>query len=240
MRRELEGAPTTGWVRPLTPWPVDWTSAEVIAALEERVVPARRIRLNEVLDRRLTSVTVVMDAPHDPHNAAAILRSCDAFGIQRAHVVLREEPFEAATRVAKGSERWVDVRVHANPAEAVSALDCEGFELVATHPRGELVPDDLAAIPRLALLVGNEHDGIRRELETATRRAVRVPMSGFVESLNVSVSAGILLAAATRARSGDLDEKTRRELYARWLFQSVPRAFEVLSALRSRPGATPR
>jgi tRNA (guanosine-2'-O-)-methyltransferase len=105
---------------------------------------------------------------------------------------------------------------------------------VATHPEGELVPEDLASIPKVALVLGNERVGIAPDVRAACTRAVRVPMSGFVESLNVSVTTAILLFAATRGRKGDLDEATRRFLYARGLLLTVPRAEERLEGMRQR------
>lgn len=215
-------------------WPEGFTTARVIEVLEPLVVAARASRLRSVIDARLSSVTVVMDAPHDPHNGAAVMRSCDAFGIQELHVVPRDEPFAISTTVTRGSEKWVDVVQHSSVSEAVLALRARGFELVRTHPHGELVPEDLAHVPRCALVVGNEHDGIREELEAAATRSVRVPMRGFTESLNLGVSAGILLAAATAGRSGDLDPDVRKRLYARGLFLTVPRAAAVLAASTPR------
>jgi tRNA (guanosine-2'-O-)-methyltransferase len=159
------------------------------------------------------------------------VRSCEAFGVQRLHVVEREGVrFLLAKPVARGAEKWMDVFVHASPAGAVESL--RGFELVAAHPDGELEPDELAAVPRVAIVVGNERDGIRDELARACARRVRVPMRGFVESLNVSVTAAILLHAATRGRAGDLDEADRARLYARGLFFSVPQAEVVLASRR--------
>jgi tRNA (guanosine-2'-O-)-methyltransferase len=212
------------------PWPVGWTAAGVIALLEPLVAEERADRLRTVIAARLSSVTVLMDAPHDPHNGAAVMRSCDAFGIQEMHVVPRDEPFAISTTVTRGSEKWVDVVEHATPSDAVRALSDRGFELVRTHPHGELLPEDLAKLPRVALVLGNEHDGIREELEAAASRSVSVPMRGFTESLNLSVSAAILLSAATRGRPGDLAPERRQTLYARGLFRTVPRAAAVLAA----------
>jgi tRNA (guanosine-2'-O-)-methyltransferase len=203
---------------------------QIARVLEEFVTPERRFRLRSVIDARLDSVTVLMDAPHDPHNGAAVLRSCDAFGIQRLHVVERLEQFLAAKTVARGSERWVDVRTYATSDAAVEALRASGHELVATHPEGELTPDRLAGIPRLALVLGNERDGIHEALVSACKTSVRIPMRGFVESLNVSVTAAILLQHATSGRPGDLPGAERAWLYARALILSVPRAAEILSA----------
>lgn len=212
------------------PWAAGWTPRGVIAALEPLTLPARQARIRMVIEQRLSSVTLVMDEPHDPHNGAALVRSADAFGVQQVHVVPQEERFTVSTGVARGSERWVDVIVHPSAAEAARHLDALGFTLVSTHPEGELLPQQLAQVERVALVFGNEHHGIGEELALAAPLSVRVPMRGFAESLNVSVSAGILLEAATRGRPGDLPLADRERLYARGLFRSVHRAGEILAA----------
>lgn len=200
-----------------------------IQRLEPLVLERRRERLRSVIDARLASVQVVFDAPHDPHNGAAVVRSCEAFGVQSIHVIERKEPFLLASTVARGSEKWVDLRRWERAEDAIRSLRSGGFELVGAHAEGELMPEDLASIGRLALVLGNERDGIGADLLGACSRRVRVPMRGFVESLNVSVSAAILLAAATRGRAGDLPEADRRRLYARGLYFSVSRADDVLA-----------
>ena len=107
------------------------------------------------------------------------------------------------------------------------ALYKQGFQHFA---KGELEPADLAQVKKLCLVLGNEHDGIRDALAQAADRSVRIPMRGFVESLNVSVAAAVLLAAAAGPRPGDLPDRERRLLYARGLYQTVNRAAEVLEA----------
>lgn len=201
----------------------------VIRLLEPLVLDRRRERLLSVIDSRLASVTVVFDAPHDPFNGAAVVRSCEAFGVQTVHVVERSEKFLTAGSVARGAQKWVDVVTHTKVESAVKTLRDEGMELVGAHPEGELLPEDLAAIPRLAIVLGNERDGIAEELDAACSRRVRVPMRGFIDSLNVSVTAAILLERATRARPGDLTEAERRRLYARGLYFSVQKADSVLT-----------
>jgi tRNA (guanosine-2'-O-)-methyltransferase len=202
----------------------------IARVLAEFVRPERAARLRAVFAARLDSVTVIMDAPHDPHNGAAVIRSCDAFGVQRLHVIERLEPFLAANSVARGSERWVDVRTHGDVDDALSALAASGHELVATHPQGDLVPEDLRSIPRVALVLGNERTGIVEHLHAACRHSVRIPMRGFAESLNMSVTAAILLQHATGSRAGDLSAAERELLYARALVITVPRAAEILAA----------
>jgi tRNA (guanosine-2'-O-)-methyltransferase len=211
-----------------------WSPEAVIATLEPLTAEARRARLRSVIERRLASVVVLMDAPHDPHNGGAVMRSCDAFGVQELHVVARSERFQAAGGVAKGTERWVDVIEHADPGSALAVLRGRGFELVATHPQGQLLPEQLADLPKAAILLGNEHDGISEQLARAASSSVRIPMRGFVESLNVSVAAAVLLAAATRDRPGDLGLPARQLLYARGLYRSVARAGQILAASASQ------
>lgn len=203
---------------------------QVIAVLEGLVLEQRRAKLLRVIEGRLRSVTVVMDAPHDPFNGAAVIRSCDAFGVAQMHVVERKDAFLAARAVARGSEQWVDVKTYGVVAEAVTALRAGGYELCATHPEGKLLPGDLATRPRVAIVLGNERDGIGHDLAVSCENSVRIPMRGFAESLNVSVTAAILLEHATRDRPGDLLQEERDVLFARALVLSVQHSAEILAA----------
>jgi tRNA (guanosine-2'-O-)-methyltransferase len=214
--------------------PSGWTSEGVVEVLEPLSEERRRARLSGVIDQRVGSVTLLMDAPQDPHNAAAAVRSADAFGLPELHVVPRGEPFEFGRKVSQGTERWVEVVLHESPASAVGALRARGYTLVSTHPEGALTPEDLPTIERVCLVVGNETDGISEALAGAADTSVRVPMRGFVESLNLSVAAALLLRAATLGRTGDLTPAERRRLYAAFLLRSVPRAQEILDALAAR------
>jgi len=204
--------------------------ASVIRTLEPHVLDKRAERLRYVFGQRIDSVTAVMDAPHDPHNGAAVVRSCDAFGVQRLHVVERIEDFLVSDTVSRGSERWVDVVGHPDAASAISKLQADGFEMIATHPEGDLLPEDLRHIPRVAMVLGNERDGIEAELRSACKRTVRIPMRGFAESLNLSVTAAILMQYATEGRPGDLSPAELERHYARGLILTVPRVAAVLEA----------
>ena len=201
----------------------------VIAKLEPLVLERRRERLRGVIDRRVGSVAVCFDAPHDPHNGAAVIRSCEAFGVQAIHVVERAERFLAAKSVARGAQHWVDLFAHETGASAIDALRAGGYRMVAAAADGELLPRDLAAMDRGAIVLGNERGGVSVDLLAACDAKVRVPMRGFVESLNVSVTCAILLAASTEGRPGDLAPEDRRRLYARGLYFSVDKAEEVLA-----------
>lgn len=234
MRRDSKNVISPGALLGSVPWTDAWSTEGITELLEPMVSDARKARIRQALDARVASVTLLMDSPHDPHNGAAVLRSCDAFGVQEVHVIPREERFLASNLVAKGTQRWVDVVEHPSPAAAVTALVARGFELIATHPQGVLLPEQLADIPQVCLVMGNEHDGISQELTESAGRSVRIPMVGFVESLNVSVSAALLLREATKNRPGDLPASDYQRLYARGLFRSLQRAGDIVNA------ATPR
>src|SRR5579859_8079134 len=156
-------------------------SGRVIAVLEPLVTEDRRTRLREVIGQRLGSVAVVFDGPYDPHNGAAVVRSCEAFGVQRLHVVERPStPFVVARSVSRGAEKWVDVTLHAAAPSLVAWARASGMPLVGAHPEGELEPEDLATLPRVAVVLGNEREGIRDAVVEACAHRVRVPMRGFV------------------------------------------------------------
>jgi len=205
--------------------------ADVVRVLEPLVTEARRTRLRDVIGRRLASVAAVFDGPYDPHNGAAVVRSCEAFGVQRLHVIERPStPLVVARSVSRGAEKWVDVTLHAAAPSLLAWSQATATPLVGAHPEGELEPEELATLPRVAVVLGNEREGIRDAVFEACAHRVRVPMRGFVESLNVSVTAAILLHAATRGRAGDLDDADRLRLYARGLYLSVPRAEDLMLA----------
>lgn len=212
----------------------DWTAEGVISVLSEMALPERVERMDRVLAARTQDVTVVLENPYDPHNISAVLRSCDAFGVQDVHIVGSRARLAAANKVTKGSHQWIDLYHHEQTARGAQKLADAGYELVMTHPEGVWVPSDLARIPKLALVFGNEHEGISEEVRGFCSGTVRIPMCGFVESLNLSVSAAILLQAATQDRPRGLPEPVRANLLARWLRASVPRSAEILAAFDAR------
>jgi tRNA (guanosine-2'-O-)-methyltransferase len=151
--------------------------------------------------------------------------------VSALHVVERQKRFLTSSSVTRGSHRWLDVYGYPEPTAAISALAKEDYTLVAAHPEGELVPEDLAQIPRVCLVLGNEHDGVCEQLMNAATKRVRVPMRGFVDSLNVSATAAILLSHAIKGRTGNLSTDDQIRLYARGLYFTLNRAEQILQSL---------
>lgn len=235
VRRESDGVVDISAAhRDDNPWVNNWSTEGLISVLEPLVVEQRRARIMQVVEGRTDNVTVAMDAPHDPHNGAAVLRTCDAFGVQQVHVVERIEPFLLVRKISLGTERWVEVHRHATQEAAIARLQSQDYAIVAACANGGLLPADLAGIERFALVMGNERDGVGEAFLRAASHRVKIPMRGFVESLNMSVSTAILLHASLADRKGDLSESRRREIYARGLVQSVVRVRDVLANLKPR------
>ncbi|MGE5049326.1 MAG: TrmH family RNA methyltransferase [Deltaproteobacteria bacterium] len=183
----------------------------------DQLTPERKARIQSVVDARLQSVTVVLDRLFDPHNTAAILRTAEALGLSKVHVVPHEgEDGIAHRRVTQDADKWLDVELHASGAAAAAALAASGFEVWAGHldPAARLYTD-LPADRPVALLFGNEHEGPSGSTLSACAGTFRIPMAGFTRSFNVSVAAGIALSHQTSARrhqlgaAGDLSARER-------------------------------
>ncbi len=205
------------------------TAAAVVEALRPQVTDERAARIEEVLASRLASLTLVLDRFHDPHNAGAVLRSADAFGLAAVHAVETVEPFAVARRATQGADKWVDVVRHSGPAEAVRALKSEGFSLHVAAAGAQGSAWELPPGGRLALVFGNEHDGVDPVLRAAADGAFSIPMRGFVESFNVSVAVALSLGAAAQGRAGDLSDLQRARLRAAWYRRSVRAADAILA-----------
>jgi tRNA (guanosine-2'-O-)-methyltransferase len=217
---EIEGPPT------LTHRP-----EVVIEALAPVVTAERLERIDQVVSKRSDDLVVVLDSISDPHNASAVLRSADAFGVQTVHVVVGRHGFRASRGVSKGTHRWLDVIRYETPDACVRRLKKEGYAIYVASMDAPRRPEDLRAQPRLAVVFGNEHRGVSTEMVALADGTFSIPMAGFVESLNVSVAAAITMHTLTRESRPPLSESRKRALKARFLMNSVKNADRLLSEL---------
>jgi tRNA (guanosine-2'-O-)-methyltransferase len=206
----------------------------VVDALSPLVTEARLARMNAVIARRTRSLVIVLEDLADPHNGAAVLRSADAFGCHEVHLIEGARPFAVSHRVSRGTERWLELVRHQNAEECVAHLRARDYRVFVAAMNGELTPEALAAVPKAAVVLGNEHRGISDALRAAADATYAIPMDGFVESLNVSVASAITLYVASRGRHGDLDEDARLEICARFLLASVRDAERIVRSALSR------
>jgi tRNA (guanosine-2'-O-)-methyltransferase len=195
---------------------------EVAAALRPVLSEERADRIEHALSARLGSVTAVLENLHDPHNGAAALRSIEALGLQHVHVVEAAESFSASSAITIGCEKWLTLGRHASMAAAARALRARGFALYAMLPGAERTVADVDPSRPVALVFGNEHAGLTDEAIGACDDAMSLPMYGFTQSFNLSVSVALALSvAAARRREhlgapGDLELGERAWLRARW------------------------
>jgi len=163
--------------------------------------PERFVRLRAALRRRQTTLTVLMENVHKSHNYSAVLRTCDAVGIQDAHAISTSLLVETHRLTSASAAKWVDVTVHNDIDAACAALRGQGLRILAAH----LAPDaiDFRAVDYtapVAILLGAEKDGVTPLARSLADGCIAVPMEGLVSSLNVSVACAVILFEAQRQR----------------------------------------
>lgn len=220
--------------------PLPAPASVVLEALGPLVTERRLGRLRAVAAGRLHGVAPVLESIADPHNASAILRSADAFGIQRVHVVPGPAGFHASRQISKGAHRWLDLVRHPDSEACAEALRRAGYAIYVASMEGTVTPAELASRPKVAVVFGNEHRGPSPAMRERAEGTYAIPMRGFVESLNVSVAAAITLHALTADRSGELSVAEQEELVARWLLATVRDGEQVVGeALESAREVSP-
>ncbi|MDH4281296.1 MAG: RNA methyltransferase [Myxococcales bacterium] len=215
---EIEGPPR-----------LKWPAEVVIEALSPVVTSERLRRIEQAVSSRTESLVLVLDRITDPHNSSAALRSADAFGIQTVHVIVGSHGFRAARGVSKGSHRWLDVVRYESADACTHHLKQEGYAIYVATMGADTGLAELGEEPRLAVVFGNEHRGVSSEMRSLADGFFSIPMRGFVESLNVSVAAAIVLQSLTREGRPPLRAEQQRELQARFLMNSVRNADQVIA-----------
>ena len=209
----------------------DW----IASVLEPFVSQSRMARIDQVLAHRLTRLTVGLVRLYDPHNGAAVIRTAEAMGLSALHAAEAEgQPFRVSPKVTIGCEKWISVERHPSTAAMAKRLHDQGFRLWAAVVDGKR---DVTQIPlegRVALIFGNERDGLSEEDQSHCDETFRLPMWGFTQSYNLSVSVGMtLMALVPRLRenlpqSGDLTQRELERMRARWMARSVKAADAIL------------
>ena len=216
------------------------TTKGLIQYLSEFATEDRLIRFNEVLDNRTRYISVVLEELYQEHNASAVLRTCDCFGIQDVHVFEGKNKFNVNDSIALGASKWISVYKHKLRGSVLSdtilELKKNKYRIVATVPDAEAKPIHKFDLHKgkIALLFGSELHGLSDDIKSFADEFLYIPMSGFTESFNISVSAGIILYFFTQQlRNSKLSWKLRKdekdELILNWLRESV-KSSELLEA----------
>jgi tRNA (guanosine-2'-O-)-methyltransferase len=206
--------------------------------LAQYITPHKRAAIERVLSQRTRFFTVVLEDIFKPHNASAVLRTCDCFGIQDIHLIEKTDTYKINPFVTRGASQWVDLHKYFTPGGSAvdpcfSALRDKGYKIYGTSPASDsLSIHDLPLTPdqKIALVFGNEHEGISEEVKAKVDGLVHIPMMGFTESFNISVSASIFLyelikrASEFESPNFHISEEERSELRLKWYKDIVPHA----------------
>jgi tRNA (guanosine-2'-O-)-methyltransferase len=202
------------------------------------LVAERKARIDAAVSHRTRTLTVVMEAFCDPQNTNAVLRTCEAFGIQDLHVVEGVmKPWDRNKKVSQNADKWLDVHRWRDTRACLEHLRAEGFRIYVTHlGPGSRALGELCFAGKVALVFGNEHRGVSAEALSLADERYAIPMLGLVQSLNVSVAAGISIAAAVgrrtaeRGRHGDLGPAEAAALRERFYLLAVKQRARISKA----------
>ncbi|MCL9808827.1 TrmH family RNA methyltransferase [Flavobacterium luminosum] len=178
-----------------------------LAYLEEFITESRKEGFKRVLANRTKHFTVVCEDVYQLHNTSAVMRSCEVFGIQELNVVEQRFGKKIDKEIALGAEKWVDIRRFSNNQDCIDDLKSKGYQIIATTPHeNDCFLEDFDISKPSAIFFGTERHGLSEEVIQQADGFLKIPMVGFTESLNISVSAAIILQnISTRLRHSNID-----------------------------------
>lgn len=204
---------------------------ELINYLSNLISEKRRAKFDEVLNYRTRHLTIVLEDLYQPHNASAVLRSCDIFGIQDIHIVENKNVYTVNRDIALGSPKWLNIHQYKqtedNTKLCIDQLKKKGYHIVATSPhKNGCSIEELSVDKPLALVFGTELTGISDTVRENADAFVQIPMFGFTESFNISVSVALCLHTLTAMIhksdvSWQLNENEKDELLLTWLRNTI-------------------
>lgn len=207
---------------------------ELIDHLSDYIPDHKKNRIEEVLEQRTRHVTVVLEDIYKPHNASAVLRTCDCYGIQEIHIVEQRNTYDVNRYVTRGSAKWLSLLKYDHPSHnnieiCFNKLKKEGYKLYAISPVGNLKPNEIPVDEKIALVFGTEESGITDYVRENVDGLVSIPMYGFTESFNISVAAGIVLDAVIdkiKSIGADwkLNKNEMRKLKLEWYESTIKHA----------------
>lgn len=175
--------------------------------LEGFLTENRKNNFLKVLQNRTKHFTVVVEDVFQMHNASAVMRSCEVFGIQEMNVIEQRFGKRIDKEIAMGAQKWVDIYPFDNVSNCIETLKNKGYQIIATTPHEkDCLLDDFDISKPSALFFGTEKEGLSEEVLQKADGFLKIPMVGFTESLNISVSAAIIIQNLTsRLRKSDID-----------------------------------
>ncbi|MBK7653596.1 MAG: RNA methyltransferase [Flammeovirgaceae bacterium] len=192
----------------------------------------RKEVVEQVLNFRTRHITLVLEEIYQPHNASAVIRTCECMGIQDIHFIENEVKYEVNKRVLKGSHKWIDLIKYKEKnavATCFNHLKSQGYKILVTDPSPDGVSiHDVPIDNKIALVMGNELHGTSAFALSQADMKVHIPMYGFTESLNISVSAAMclntLIPKLHKSEVGwQLSETEKEDIRFRWIRKMMKR-----------------
>lgn len=211
---------------------------QLLSYLESFLTSRRKELFQKVIAQRTNHFTVATQDVYQLHNTSAVIRSCDVFGIQNVHVVEEVNLKKIDREIAMGAQKWVDINRYNTTRDCISNLRAQGYKIVATSPHQGKMLQDFDVMDRAAFFFGTETDGLSEEVLQEADEFLQIPMVGFTESLNISVSAAIILQDVTaRLRKSSvvwrLSEEEQIQKRIDWAKRNLKNSAEIISRFKA-------
>ncbi len=186
---------------------------DYLAFLEDILTDNRKEKFLKVLENRTKHFTIAVEDVYQMHNTSAVMRSCEVFGIQELNIIEQRFGKRIDKEIALGAQKWVDINRFDTVDGCISSLRDKGYQIIATTPHeNDCLIQDFDISKPSALFFGTEKDGLSPEILEKADGFLKIPMVGFTESLNISVSAAITIQNLTnRLRNSDIKWKLSDE-----------------------------
>jgi len=207
---------------------------ELLKHLQTYLTEHRNTRFQKVLSERTRHFTVVTEDVYQLHNTSAVMRTCDVFGIQDLHVVEEKVSKRIDKEIAMGAQKWVDFKRYSSIKECIKNLKSSGYQIIATTPHeNSTMLHEFDVSNKSAFFFGKESDGLSDTVMNAADGFLKIPMYGFTESLNISVSAAIILqSVVSKLKQSDinwqLSEEEKFEIEMQWLKKTIKASEEII------------
>lgn len=202
--------------------------------LLEFITPDRKSLFEKVIKNRTRHITVVLEDIYQPHNASAVLRTCDLTGIQDVHIIETRNEYNVNPDVALGASKWLNLikynDTELNTLQAYKKLREKGYRIIATTPhKNDQLLEDISLDGKMAIVFGTELNGLSQTAIDHADEYLQIPMVGFTESYNISVSAALILFnLTTRLRkttlNWELTANEKIEIMLEWSRRSIKRS----------------